>query len=76
MSKKEMMEYISEIVKSCGQVPLGGNFGIFRNLMWDDEKGVLLQTMDKPSGYIFPKLADKSIVVIKAVYEDLKKDFS
>lgn len=75
MTKKEMMGFISRVVKECGQVPLGSKFGIFRNLMWDGKQGVLLQTMTAPNGYVFPRLADKSNTVVKAIYEDLKKDF-
>lgn len=74
-SKKEMLEFINRIVKECGQVQLGPDFGKFRNLMWDDEDGVLLQTMSAPNGYIFPRLADKSYPIVKAIYTDLKKDF-
>lgn len=70
-----MMGFISRVVKECGQVPLGTGFGKFRNLMWDDKQGVLLQTMTAPNGYVFPRLADKSNTVVKAIYEDLKKDF-
>ena len=65
MTKKEMMAFIDKVVKECGQVPLGTGFGKFRNLMWDDERGTVLQTMTYPNGYI----------IIKAIYDDLKKDF-
>lgn len=75
MTKKEMMAFIDKVVKECGQVPLGTGFGKFRNLMWDANKGVLLQTMTAPNGYVFPRLADKGYIIIKAIYEDLKKDF-
>lgn len=75
MTRKEMMAFIDRVVKECGQIPLGTGFGKFRNLMWDADKGVLLQTMTAPNGYVFPRLADKSNTVVKAIYEDLKKDF-
>jgi hypothetical protein len=74
-TKKEMLAFINRVVKECGQIQLSTNLGKFRNLMWDDEQGVLLQTMTAPNGYIFPKLADKSYLVVSAVYTDLKKDF-
>lgn len=75
LTKKEMLDFINRIVKECGQVRLSPNLGIFCNLMWDDEQGVLLQTMTPPNGYIFPKLADKGYLVVGAIYTDLKQDF-
>ena len=74
-TKKEMLAFINRVVKECGQVQLGAKFGIFRNLMWDDEQGVLLQTMTAPHGYVFPKLSDRGYIVVSAIYNDLKKDF-
>jgi hypothetical protein len=73
---KEMLEFISKFTKSCGQIPLGTAFGKYRNLMWDDERGVLLQTMTPPNGYIFPRLEEMSRTVIKAIYNDLHYDFA
>ena len=75
-TKKEMLSYISGLTQELGQIPLPNKFGFYTNLMWDDDQGVLLQTMVKPSGYIFPKLSDRSYQVVKAVYDDLKKDFA
>ena len=74
-SKKEMLAFINRVVKECGQIQLGAKFGIFRNLMWDDEQGVLLQSMTAPNGYIFPKLSDMGYVVVSTIYNDLKKGF-
>ena len=69
--KKKMLAYISQVVKSCGQVPLGRRFGEYKNLLWDNDRGVLLQTLDNT----FEHLEGQNLVIVKRVYDDLQKDF-
>ena len=69
--KEKMLAYISQVVKSCGQVPLGGRFGEYKNLLWDDDRGVFLQTLDNT----FEHLEDQNLVIVKRIHDDLQKDF-
>ena len=74
MSKE--LEFINRVVKDCGQIKLGRNFGPCFNLMWEnDEIGVVLEKFVGASGYSFKKLSDMGEDFIKSVYDDLKKDF-
>ena len=74
MSKE--LEYINRVVKELGQVVLGGNFGPYFNLMWEDDKhGVVLEKLVGEDGYSFKHLRTMGKDFIRKVYEDLKKDF-
>lgn len=75
MKMSKELEFITRVVKECGQIPLDSNFGKDFNLLWDDEKGILVESFVGEYGYDFTELKEKGDAFVKKLYDELKKDF-
>ena len=76
LTRAEMVEFITNIVMDCSQVPLDSNCGKYFNLMWFEDGRIMVESFEKNDTYGFTNINDLSDATVKKIYKTLETDFA
>lgn len=75
LNRTEMTVFITKIAKDCGQTPLDSFCGKYFNLMYDTDRGVVVESLEKNNTYGFTEISRLSDKDIRNIYKSLSIDF-
>ncbi len=76
VSRKEMVEFITNTAMDCGQVKLDSFCGKYFNLMWFEDGRIMVESFEKNDTYDFTNINDLSDKDIANIYKSLQIDFA
>ena len=75
-TRAEMVEFITNIVMDCSQVPLDSFCGKYFNLMWFEDGRIMVESFEKNNTYDFTNINDLSDKDVANIYKSVCVDFS
>ena len=76
VSRSEMLEFVTNIVMDCGQVPLDKSCGKYFNVLWFEDCTIMVESFEKNDTYDFTNINDLSDTMVKKIYKSFCEDFA
>ena len=75
LTRKQMVDFITNVAMDCGQVKLASRCGKYFNLMYNSDNTIVVESFEPNDNYGFTNINDLSDEVVEKIYTDVYEDF-